>query len=54
MAGKGSRQRPTNKQKFDESFDRIFKTKEKPKPLTDDEIVGDMPGISELLKTQAS
>lgn len=24
-AGKGSKQRPTDKQKFDESFDRIFR-----------------------------
>jgi len=28
-AGKGSLQRPTNKKKFDENFDRIFGTKDK-------------------------
>jgi len=27
MSGKGSRQRPTNKLKFDENYDKIFKTK---------------------------
>ena len=26
-AGKGSKQRPTDKQKFDENFDKIFKKK---------------------------
>jgi len=26
--GKGDRQRPTDKQKFDENFDKIFKNKE--------------------------
>lgn len=31
MAGKGSRQRPVDKKKFDENWDRIFKKKE-PQP----------------------
>ena len=31
MSGKGSKQRPTDKQKFDESFDRIFGKSKKPK-----------------------
>lgn len=30
--GKGSSQRPTDKQKFDENFDRIFNNNQKPKP----------------------
>jgi len=29
-AGKGSKQRPTDKKKFDENFDRIFKKPKKP------------------------
>lgn len=29
MAGKGSKQRPTDKQKFKENFDRIFGKKKK-------------------------
>lgn len=29
--GKGSQQRPTDKQKFDENFDRIFGKKDKEK-----------------------
>lgn len=29
MAGKGSKQRPTDKQKFEENFDRIFGKKKK-------------------------
>jgi hypothetical protein len=32
MSGKGSKQRPTDKKKYDESWDRIFgKKKEQPK-----------------------
>lgn len=32
MSGKGSKQRPTDKEKFDEGYDRIFgKKKEQPK-----------------------
>lgn len=33
MAGKGSRQRPTDKKQFDDAYDRIFgkKNKEEPK-----------------------
>ena len=30
MNGKGSKQRPTDKAKFDENFDRIFGTKRQP------------------------
>ena len=30
MSGKGSRQRPTDKQKFDEGWDRIFGKTKKP------------------------
>ena len=29
MAGKGSKQRPTNKKKFDEAYERIFGKKGK-------------------------
>ena len=29
MSGKGSKQRPTDKQKFDEGWDRIFGNKKK-------------------------
>lgn len=29
MSGKGSKQRPTDKQKFDEGYDRIFGKKKK-------------------------
>lgn len=29
MTGKGSRQRPSNKERFDREFDRIFKKKDK-------------------------
>lgn len=32
---KGSRQRPTDKQKFDENFDRIFGKKKKEEQPTD-------------------
>lgn len=32
MTGKGSKQRPTNKQAFDANFERIFGTKPKTKP----------------------
>lgn len=32
MSGKGSKQRPTDKEKFDEGYDRIFgKKKDQPK-----------------------
>ena len=30
--GKGSRQRPTNKEAFDANYDAIFRSKPKPKP----------------------
>ena len=30
--GKGDKQRPTDKAAFDESYDRIFKKREEPKP----------------------
>jgi hypothetical protein len=46
-AGKGSKQRPTNKETFDESYDRIFK-KEKPmitKQLNDYRLVKATDGI---------
>jgi len=33
--GKGSKQRPTNKKKFDENWDRIFKNKQKEQPNKD-------------------
>ena len=33
MSGKGSKQRPTDKQKFSEGWDRIFGNKKKEKPV---------------------
>ena len=37
MSGKGSKQRPTDKKKFDEGWDRIFKkTEQETDPVMDD------------------
>jgi hypothetical protein len=36
MSGKGSKQRPTDKQKFDEGWDRIFGNKKKENPQDQD------------------
>lgn len=36
MNGKGSKQRPTNKSKFDANFDKIFGNKSKDKKPTED------------------
>lgn len=35
MSGKGSKQRPTDKQKFDEGYERIFGKKNKEQPKED-------------------
>lgn len=35
MSGKGSNQRPTDKEKFDEGYERIFGNKKKQQPADD-------------------
>lgn len=37
MSGKGSKQRPTNKVKYNENFDRIFQSNQKGKTNDTDE-----------------
>ena len=40
-AGKGSKQRPTNKEAFDEAFDRIFRNRVNEQKLSSDDMLNE-------------